>query len=196
MNGPFSFGTRRSDQKLTAHLRGVLKFKIQGMFFPTPLYTFTALCPRTVAIDLSAGNTASLPASPPPVRRSPRVQRLSGRRMLSSVLQYSMMTPYNLVDSYELLGGSGHPHIANYPKVWDNMCLRNLEFCLWYYVHGLMFRIINRSAVLSFFWVNRRSSIEPKSWLCNLIFCWPYIVKYISIVGPTRSTFCIQFIMN
>jgi len=86
MNGPFSFGTKRPDYKLTAHFRSVLKFKIQGMFFPSPLYTFTTLCPDTVAIDLSAGITARTPASPPPLSRPVCVLRLSGQSLLSSVL--------------------------------------------------------------------------------------------------------------
>jgi hypothetical protein len=86
MNGPFSFGTKRPDHKLSAHFRSVLKFKIQGMFFPSPLYTFTALCPDTVAIDLSAGITARTPSSPPPLSRPVLVLRLSRRRVLSSVL--------------------------------------------------------------------------------------------------------------
>jgi len=40
MNGPFFFGTKRPDHKLTAYFCSVRNFKIQGMFFPSPLYTY------------------------------------------------------------------------------------------------------------------------------------------------------------
>jgi len=86
LNGLFFFGTKRPDHKLTDYYRSVLKFKMQGMFLPSPLHTFTTLCPDIVAIALSAGITARTPASPPPLSRPVWVLRLSGRRMLSSVL--------------------------------------------------------------------------------------------------------------
>ena len=109
--------TKRFEQKLTAHFRGVMKVEIRGMFVPSPLYTLTVLCPDTVAIDLSSRITARIPGLPLPFSRTVWGLRLSGRRMLSSGPQYSVMTPCSLVDSYELLEGRCHPHITNFPKV-------------------------------------------------------------------------------